>query len=377
MSEYRKFLSLGHICLLLTAVILVAALWPFNFIPTNNASWLPKEKGVQFTGQGIVYSAKPLVLQASELKDPGLTIIMVLRPDRDIQEHVDTILTFYDQGRELFLISQRKTNFGIRVPADGVNSKDPYRYMGIGNLFQETDRTYYITVSSGHGVTDVYADGDLKQSVRGTTLLAKEKLPYGTLILGNSPNGIHPWKGSFYGLAVYDRALNGSEVRYLYNSWRSKGPASNTAGKNLAALYLFDEQRGELIRDHSGSGNQLLMPKVFEPLQRTVLHFPGTERLAKIDTWLDIALNVFGFMPFGFIVYAWLRESNKQSHLSKYIIAIVLGFSLSLTIELAQILLPTRDSSSLDLLTNTLGTALGIVLYRYLSPYLHNTIWSR
>ena len=38
---------------------------------------------------------------------------------------------------------------------------------------------------------------------------------------------------------------------------------------------------------------------------------------------------------------------------------------LSLTIELLQIYLPTRDSSMIDLICNTLGTIFGVIIFHY------------
>ncbi len=48
-----------------------------------------------------------------------------------------------------------------------------------------------------------------------------------------------------------------------------------------------------------------------------------------------------------------------------YYITILLGFCVSLTIELTQAYLPTRGSSLLDVINNTLGTAIGAFLLKY------------
>ena len=62
---------LGLICLAITAGILLAGLWPFNFSPENKVRWLKDQNGVQFYGQAIVFSTLPVF--ALLTRNPELT----------------------------------------------------------------------------------------------------------------------------------------------------------------------------------------------------------------------------------------------------------------------------------------------------------------
>jgi VanZ family protein len=71
--------------------------------------------------------------------------------------------------------------------------------------------------------------------------------------------------------------------------------------------------------------------------------------------WSEFA----GFVPFGLGTCLCLRFWTGWSISRCVAMAILVGASASLVIELLQVCLPTRDSSLADLVTNILGTAIG------------------
>ena len=71
----------------------------------------------------------------------------------------------------------------------------------------------------------------------------------------------------------------------------------------------------------------------------------------------DIILNVFIYMPLGLVSVLAFRRRRSRSLAAAA--AIACGFLLSVSMELLQVYVPSRDPSLLDVLTNTLGTAAG------------------
>jgi glycopeptide antibiotics resistance protein len=78
--------------------------------------------------------------------------------------------------------------------------------------------------------------------------------------------------------------------------------------------------------------------------------------------WPDIAINIAGFAPFGFFAMAFLSV-RLQATTRAMLLAVACGVLVSLTIETGQYWLPTRTSSLIDVLTNGMGTALGVWAY--------------
>ncbi len=84
----------------------------------------------------------------------------------------------------------------------------------------------------------------------------------------------------------------------------------------------------------------------------------------KYVTVFDMVINTVAYFPLGGLLAGPLRQvfqfsPGRRGHLIALCCAISAGFGLSASLELMQAFLPGRVSSPLDLLTNSLGCALG------------------
>src|SRR5262249_26311481 len=79
----------------------------------------------------------------------------------------------------------------------------------------------------------------------------------------------------------------------------------------------------------------------------------------------DAFLNVLGFVPFGFLLCAWLCNTRLARPAVLY--SFYAGLLFSFLIELIQGYIPQRDSGFNDVITNSLGALLGAFLLRVLN----------
>lgn len=81
----------------------------------------------------------------------------------------------------------------------------------------------------------------------------------------------------------------------------------------------------------------------------------------------EIWLNILMMIPFGFL-YPLISQRSSMSIISA-------GFITSLTIECIQPFLnPYRAADITDLITNTIGTVIGYILYRLLRTHIQNML---
>ena len=81
---------------------------------------------------------------------------------------------------------------------------------------------------------------------------------------------------------------------------------------------------------------------------------------------LDIALNILGYMPFGFLCVAALYPRMRA--LRAFAVAVASAALLSLSLEAAQSYLPTRVAANVDVLCNVAGAACGAALAVLAAP---------
>ena len=94
----------------------------------------------------------------------------------------------------------------------------------------------------------------------------------------------------------------------------------------------------------------------------------GRNSKRPLSYWKAALKNIVGFIPLGFCFYAYVGTllPIKRAKL----VTVALGAVVSFTIEILQAFLPTRDSGTTDILTNTLGTWMGIMSCRLAIPAL-------
>ena len=133
--------------------------------------------------------------------------------------------------------------------------------------------------------------------------------------------------------------------------------------ERCVALYLFKDRGGSLVHNQIAGGPDLLIPEKYR-----IEDHPLLMPFWKGFDLPDIVENIVGFAPLGFLLYAYfsMRPPVRRTAL----IVVVLGALVSLTVEVLQSHLPTRQSDSTDVITNTLRTWLGVVPYRWWMPWL-------
>ncbi|OHB84775.1 MAG: hypothetical protein A2Z38_08150 [Planctomycetes bacterium RBG_19FT_COMBO_48_8] len=129
-------------------------------------------------------------------------------------------------------------------------------------------------------------------------------------------------------------------------------------------LYTFAERTGALVHNQMGNANHLTIPSKFKALRKEMVVQFWRDMYWDEGTVKDILVNTLGFVPFALCMLMFLIGNRRMSPRRAAFLTILAGAILSLIIETIQMGLPTRTPSLLDLLCNTAGAALGILVLR-------------
>jgi VanZ like family/Concanavalin A-like lectin/glucanases superfamily len=352
--------ALGVLCVCILCVIFSAGLWPFR-APRNNVRWLNKENGLQFGRHGIVASIKPFRVDS---RYDGCSLEIWLEPDR--LDASGTILSFDDSKDPKSAFALRQFGHSLAIQRASIDGRGRMfrAWLSTDGAFQKSDRVL-LTITGSQKQTIVYVNG-VPAKISSEFGLVNGDLT-GRLVLGNSTIK-DSWSGRIMGMAIYDFELTPSQIEKHFERWTQQQVPLVHEAKGPVAVYLFDEHDGNVVHDRTGSAPDLLIPARYFVLHPTFLEPAWDQFLGRWEGWMswsywsDVCLNVAGFMPLGFFFTAYFSVVRPIPRPRAKVV--VLGLTISLVIETSQYFLPTRDSSMADVTTNTLGTVVGVALYR-------------
>ena len=349
----------GWLSLVLVAGYFVVGLWPFAFRPPNRVSWLADHTGLHFEPYGIAYDPVPLPALATG-QSANFTVELWLQAHHEPANNVFDILTIHNRRLPLdFTLYQWRRDLILRATTQPPQPAGRISEVSADDALSGR-KVQFITIRGDEAGTDFYLDGLAAEHFPQFVLNA-EALD-GQLILGNGASGKHSWTGRLLGLALYHRALDAAEIARHYALWTQDHAGQLTNVSGLRALYLFGEGHGQLAEDSSSNGHHIIIPVVFQPVHRDLLIPPWKDPSYLQPDYPDIAVNILGFMPFGFCFFLYRRSLKPKHWIANALLVVLAGAAVSLAIEVIQAWLPNRVSSVMDLLTNTTGTLLGVAL---------------
>jgi VanZ family protein len=351
LADSRRALLLACVA---TLAVLTATLWPMNSFPPNGVTWSKSRNGLQFEKKGLVLSKQPLDFRLGDMN--SYTIELALTPTDSHSSR--TILGFYVRGRTKQLLIKQYHD-GLLITHNGSIKND-----STGAIKVDVDHVFRpgelvcIAISSAPNGTTVYVDGQRADTFPAFTISGTELL--GNIVLGTSPINYDPWRGAIQGLAIYAKRLTAADAKEHWQNWtlHDRSPDLNAA----ITRYTFNGRVGSELHNEVPSGPDLAIPKRFSVPYKAFLASPAAEFEPGWRHAVDVLMNVGGFIPLGLIVFSFFSFSRSSTR------AMVLGTffcaALSCLIEILQYYVPSRGSGITDIITNTLGGAIGSALPR-------------
>lgn len=334
-------------------ILFVAGLWPMNFRQHNKAV-LDHQNGLTVIPPSTAYSQH---FPEKLLNVQKFTILIDMASDFPASKGFGSIVLYgLDYHHMNFLVGQWRSGIELRIGCDGHARTISF---GKKDVFRQGKRSLFAIVYDMNKFV-LYHDGEKIATRRtGPLTFSRWNKSY-PLVIGSDAKGHSAWKGAIRSIAIFDRALPENEVQHTYALMRESSPL---------ICYSFANDNGSTVKDcGSGTPTPLIIPNHFIPYKRAVLELPVKEWNKFPHNLFDIIINLLGFIPLGFFLSMYMTHKNVTFRRS-LLVSIAFGFTISFAIEFSQAFLSSRSSSMVDLLDNTLGTAIGACLYYFRSTF--------
>lgn len=334
-----------------TLIMLWAGLDPKGYRFRNEVEWIEGRTGVRFGRFGRV-ETEPFLSreQATALNQDGYALELALDPLPDAQGDLGVLASFHSGVDVSQLVICQWGGHLIAMNGDDYDHSRRLPRVTI-DTSKYPDGPLMLTINSTPKGTSLYLNGEVVATNANLHLMLPSEPDRGRLVLGNSVSASHPWRGVVSFFSLLPRPLTAGEVE---SRWGTRGKP--TTGELL--LYRFEEASGRTIRNHGSLAAPLVIPSRLHALGRRFLQISMASSTPRHSLMLDTVVNLIGFMPLGVAIAIVLR-SHRGSPGRSILVAVFIGFALSLAIELTQAWLPSRNSSLWDLLLNTAGAFLG------------------
>lgn len=344
--------------------ILIFGLNPIGYRFSNEVNWIKDRPGIRFGKYGIAYTNSFFESSRDNTAKPNsFSIEIALKPASHQEKGTNFILVLHNGSDRSQLLIWQYHSWIILMNGDDYDHKRRTKRIAV-NIDLQIPKTRFLAVTTGEEGTDVYLDGRFVGRKKDLTL----QIPNGgktRLLIGNSVYGKQSWQGDVYGLAFYGYALAARDIKHHFNRWLQDKNFSFAEKDNPIALYFFDEKTGVRAFDHAGGKHLLEIPAKMRIFKKKILSSEWSGFKFNRSMIEDNILNLFGFIPFGFIFAGTLMKLGGTFEKHYFFITVLFCFTVSLIIEILQAWLPSRSSSMPDLIFNTLGALIGAVILRF------------
>lgn len=182
-----------------------------------------------------------------------ITIEAWVRPDNSSQSGPARIATVSkDTGNRNFTLGQDGDDYVARLRTTNTNNNGMPNISAYNDLVTAIQHVVFTRDADGN--TTIYVDGALKDTDTRSGNFSNWDNNY-KFALANELTNDRAWKGDFYRVGIYDRALKGAEIQL--NFFAGFGCSDETepdqcVSNGIVALYNFQEGTGNTVYDVSG-----------------------------------------------------------------------------------------------------------------------------